>query len=310
MRIFLIVGLITMSLCVQFSLLQMCACSEYGQTLCELYHYCSWNGTTCVDMDCQYLKTDEQCTGHSSDYKCKWHTDKCESHNYTCADFDKEDCGQKIYGFDCMWVDEKCQDFSCTSATEEDCSPFSCQMTREDNTCKEPQSLDCSSFSTAATCDQSDGYGNMCYFNDNSKCTQYDFFSTNCTDYSDVQEYCNQFCTYDDTSKTCKAKSCSDFINQHNCTIQLDLPGFKIIPCTWNGTTCYETTASELEQLDMQSCMNKTMVNYKWSFDNNKCTACTQFTSNPAFKYLSDYLKISYGFQIITIVIGLSLILN
>lgn len=54
-------------------------------------------------MDCKYLLTAETCTGTKSGYKCAWHTDKCEAHTYTCGEISQDDCGEKMYGFDCMW---------------------------------------------------------------------------------------------------------------------------------------------------------------------------------------------------------------
>ncbi|CAD8173849.1 unnamed protein product [Paramecium pentaurelia] len=313
MRIFLIVGLITLSNCVQFSLLQRCACSEYGQTLCASFDYCAWSGNACVDMDCKYLESADTCTGPKSGYKCSWHTasNKCETHSYTCSEISEEDCDEKVYGFDCMWANDKCTNFSCASATIEDCSPFTCTMIDSSDTCKDPQSLDCSSFSTKETCNQSDGNGNMCYFNNDSVCSQYDIVSDDCSDYSDVKEYCNLYCTYNDGTKACQPKSCADFTTSDECYVQLDIPGLNVIPCTWTGTACQESTASEIEQLDLLSCMIKTMLNYKWSLDNNKCTACTQFTSNPEFEHFQDYFGgESYSIQIIGMIVGLSLILN
>ncbi|CAD8073107.1 unnamed protein product [Paramecium primaurelia] len=339
MRIFFFVGLITLSNCVQFSLLQRCACSEYGQTLCKPLTYCVWTGSACVDMDCTYLKSADTCTGPKSEYKCSWNisSNKCETHSYTCSEISEEDCGLKLYGFDCMWANDKCTKFSCAFATIEDCSSYTCAMIYSNRACKDPQSLDCSSFSNKETCNQSDGNGNMCYFNNNSLCTKYDMLSGNCSHYSDVKEYCNLYCTYNDSTKTCQPKSCADFTTQEDCYAQIDIPGLKGIPCTWTGTVCQESTASEIEQLDILSCMMKTMIHYKWSLDNNKCTACTKFTSNPNFKVFEDQIsnknesksenenenesksenendsesqRKNFSIQIIGMIVGLSLILN
>ncbi|CAD8174266.1 unnamed protein product [Paramecium octaurelia] len=312
MRIFIIVGLIALSNCVSFSLTQRCACSEYKQTLCEAYPYCAWSGTACVDMDCTYLKSADTCTGPKSGYQCSWNasSSKCETHTYTCSEVTEDDCSQKIFGFNCMWVNDKCQDFSCSTATSAACDPFNCAMLDSSSTCSEPKSVDCSSFSTQATCNQSDGNGNMCYMNNDSVCTQYDIYSQNCGDYSSTKEYCQQMCTFVDSSKTCQAKSCADFTNQDDCILQLDLTALKVIPCTWSGTACQESTAADVEKLDIISCMVVTMLNYKWSLDDGKCTACTSFTTNPQFQYLQDYMNGSYGIQIGAIIVGLSLIFN
>lgn len=54
MKIIVFFLLLALNGCVKFSLTEMCACDEFEKEYCTSLPYCSWNGSSCTDLECKY----------------------------------------------------------------------------------------------------------------------------------------------------------------------------------------------------------------------------------------------------------------
>ncbi|CAD8090022.1 unnamed protein product [Paramecium sonneborni] len=293
MKIIILFLLLALYGCVKFDITEMCACNEYDKLSCTGVFYCSWNGSSCVDLECKY-KEEYFCSEPLLTYfKCKWNDSAkiCEDHTYQCSEMTMDSCFSFIFGMNCMWQDDKCKPQDCTQ--DNNCNPLQCSI--DQGKCgSKIDNLECSSRSTEK-CAATDGNGNACTPNDKQECKEYRVLSSSCSDYEDRLVACNAMCYYDTKSNSCIPKECKQITKEEDCRyMTLDIPSLQAIPCQWSNGSCKELENEEIEKLQLLDCIKYGMLHYTWQSSTSKCQQCNSFVKNPNYAY---YEELMYGIE-------------
>ncbi|CAD8070063.1 unnamed protein product [Paramecium primaurelia] len=269
--------------CVQFPLTKRCACSEFEENTCKYLFYCSWDGSSCIEMQCKYQQ-ELLCSKLMSRYSCKWNevAQTCEDHKYECSELTKDECFIFLFGMDCMWQDNQCKPQDCTE--DDYCNPLKCSKINQ-KCGQQGRDLDCSS-QTPETCSSFDGEGNICSLNNEQECQEYYAFSSSCSSYEDRIVQCNSMCHYDIETQSCIPKECSQITEESECNYYLlDLPSLEMIPCIWRNGKCNEVTEEDFQTFNQYECVAHGLVFSSWQSSTSTCKLCTSFVHNPEYEF-------------------------
>ncbi|CAD8177722.1 unnamed protein product [Paramecium pentaurelia] len=277
MKIHVILQLFVLCKCIKFSLTVRCACNEYDEEYCISRNYCSWNGSSCIDLQCQYQK-EEYCNTDMTEYQCKWNETLkvCQSYSYQCSELKMDECQNSMYYLDCFWFINQCVPHECKDHI--DCNPDQCSSSPQ-GCAHKVDNLNCSSY-TQDICIKYDGYGSGCAYSIMNGC--FDLRSS-CQDYSESISFCNTMCYYDIHSQQCIPQECSQITVKSKCKSFIsEIPNQQFIPCKWSNGQCKELDIEDYKDIDLNKCKIYS-INSFWQDSTLTCKLCNSFVSHPKY---------------------------